>query len=478
MKSMKISALVLGLAAAGVFAQTAEAPADSAAQSAPETAVQSAPETPAADSTAQSAAEAPKAAATDSVAAAPAAAPAADSAAAPAAAPAADSVAAAPAADSAAVAPAAEPANVAAAVPALAEDEKGPEFKVSGFVDLEANVLSYNKDRRFRHSYSSTFDLDFDVKFNNAWSAVVAVEGDGLEPYPDIYLNGAYVQYKNNLLAVKVGDMTYSEGAFTYYRFDDATYYAAGMKEQSLRGAELDILGIQFAVGFSANENTMNVRGSNMDDDQFAFFTHLAYDLDIMGQKFRPYVDYKGYDLDDGENGKTINKLRAGLFMNLSFMDLLDIHAGYGFLDDVVTRSEPVVSHTFLIEPILHKSIFSLTGSVFYALLADNPDRATVIDLPERFYIYAEPAIQFLDELKVGIMGEYHTNTLDNNNDANEFAYLGPKIYFNPSNYISMQFFGAIILPLDDGDGTGTIINFNQDDEFLFDMGGELIFRF
>ena len=177
MKSMKISALVLGLAAAGVFAQTAEAPADSAAQSAPETAVQSAPETPAADSTAQSAAEAPKAAATDSVAAAPAAAPATDSvAAAPAAAPAADSVAAAPAADSAAVAPAAEPANVAAAVPALAEDEKGPEFKVSGFVDLEANVLSYNKDRRFRHSYSSTFDLDFDVKFNNAWSAVVAVD--------------------------------------------------------------------------------------------------------------------------------------------------------------------------------------------------------------------------------------------------------------------------------------------------------------
>ena len=460
MKSMKLSAMVLGLAVAGVFAQTAEAPAADAAQ--PAATEAAAAEAPAAEAAAQAA----ETAAAPADSAAPAAAPVAeakvDSAAAP--------------ADTATpvAAPAAEAQPVAAAIPALAAEENGPEFKVSGFVDLEANVLAYNKDRRFRHSYSSTFDLDFDVKFNDSWSAFVGVEADGLEAYPDIYLNGAYLQYRNNLLAVKVGDMTYSEGAFNYYRYDDATYYAAGMKEQSLRGAELDIFGILF----SANENTMNVRGSREDDDQFAFFTHLAYDLDIMGQKFRPYVDYKGYDLDDRVNGKTINKLRAGLFMDLSFLDLLDIHAGYGFFDDVVTRSEPVVSHTFLIEPVVHKGPFSLTGSLFYALLAENPDRATVIDLPERFYIYAEPAMQFLDELKVGVMGEYHTNGLDDDKTNNEFAYLGPKIYFNPSKYIAMQMYGAIILPLGDGDGQGTVVKFNSDDEYLFDMGAELIFSF
>jgi len=464
MKSMKLSAMVLGLAVAGVFAQTAEAPAADAAQ--PAATEAAAAEAPAAEAAAQAA----ETAAAPADSAAPAAAPVAeakvDSAAAP--------------ADTATpvAAPAAEAQPVAAAIPALAAEENGPEFKVSVFVDLEANVLAYNKDRRFRHSYSSTFDLDFDVKFNDSWSAFVGVEADGLEAYPDIYLNGAYLQYRNNLLAVKVGDMTYSEGAFNYYRYDDATYYAAGMKEQSLRGAELDIFGILFAVGFSANENTMNVRGSREDDDQFAFFTHLAYDLDIMGQKFRPYVDYKGYDLDDGKNGKTINKLRAGLFMDLSFLDLLDIHAGYGFFDDVVTRSEPVVSHTFLIEPVVHKGPFSLTGSLFYALLAENPDRATVIDLPERFYIYAEPAMQFLDELKVGVMGEYHTNGLDDDKTNNEFAYLGPKVYFNPSKYIAMQMYGAIILPLGDGDGKGTVIQFNKDDEYLFDMGAELMFSF
>lgn len=464
MKSMKLSAIVLGLAVAGVFAQTAEAPAADAAEAA--AAQPAATEAPAAEAAAPAAETAAAPADSAAPAAAPVAEAKADSAAAP--------------ADTAApvAAPAAEAQPVAAAIPALAAEENGPEFKVSGFVDLEANVLAYNKDRRFRHSYSSTFDLDFDVKFNDSWSAFVGVEADGLEAYPDIYLNGAYLQYRNNLLAVKVGDMTYSEGAFNYYRYDDATYYAAGMKEQSLRGAELDIFGILFAVGFSANENTMNVRGSREDDDQFAFFTHLAYDLDIMGQKFRPYVDYKGYDLDDGKNGKTINKLRAGLFMDLSFLDLLDIHAGYGFFDDVVTRSEPVVSHTFLIEPVVHKGPFSLTGSLFYALLAENPDRATVIDLPERFYIYAEPAMQFLDELKVGVMGEYHTNGLDDDKTNNEFAYLGPKVYFNPSKYIAMQMYGAIILPLGDGDGKGTVIQFNKDDEYLFDMGAELMFSF
>lgn len=497
---MKISAVVLGLAVAGVFAQEAAVPAANAAPAAATAEVQPAAEQPAAPAAAEAApaqeAAAPAAPADSAAAqpaaaeAQPAAAPAAEAApaqeaAAPAAATAADTAAAA-AVDSAAaqsaeaqpvVAPVAEPQTVAAAVPALAAEEESPTFKVSGSADIEADVLTYTEDKRFAHTFSSTFDLNFDVKFNDNWSAFVGIEADGLEAYPDFYLNGAYVQYKNSLLAVKLGDMTYAEGAFHYYRYDDATYYAAGMKEQSMRGVELSMFGIQAAVGFSANENTLSFANYTGDQDVYAFFAHLAYDLEFAGQKMRPYVNYKGYDLDT-RDGKTINKFRAGMFMDLSFLNLLDIHAGYGFFDDVVTKSEPVVSHTFLIEPTISKGIFSLTGSVFYALLAENVDRATDIDLPERFYIYAEPAIQFLNELKVGVMGEYHTNSLDDDRTENEFAYLGPKIYFTPSKFITMQFFGAVILPLGDGDGNGTIINFTQDDDFLFDMGAELIFNF
>lgn len=456
MKSMKLSAIVLGLVAAGVFAE-------------PEAAAAPAAEAQQAEAAAAPATEATQTDSAATAAAAPAAAPAAV----------ADTSKAAPAA-----APAAAP--VATAVDTSISEytpletivsEKGPEYKVSGFVDLEADVMNYNADRRFAHSFASTFDLNFDIKFTDNWSAFVGIEADGAEAYPDFYLNGAYVQYQNSLLGVKIGDMTYSEGAFNYYRYDDATYYAAGMKEQSLRGVELDIVGVQAAIGFSANENTLFIKGDSRDQDVFAFFTHLAYDLEFAGQRIRPYVHYKGYDLDDA-NDHWYNQFRAGLFMEFSIMNLLYIHTGYGFADDVMGAAKPVVSHTFLIEPTLTKGAFSLTGSVFYALLADNPDRASEIDVPERFYIYAEPAMQFLDQLKVGVMGEYHTNTLDSDNDNNEFAYIGPKIYFNPNKFISMQMFGAIVLPLGDGDGTGTVINYKEDDEFLFDMGAEVIFSF
>lgn len=456
MKSMKLSAIVLGLVAAGVFAE-------------PEAAAAPAAEAQQAEAAAAPATEATQTDSAATAAAAPAAAPAAvadtskaDSAAAPAAAPVATAV----------------DTSISEYTPLeTIVSEKGPEYKVSGFVDLEADVMNYNADRRFAHSFASTFDLNFDIKFTDNWSAFVGIEADGAEAYPDFYLNGAYVQYQNSLLGVKIGDMTYSEGAFNYYRYDDATYYAAGMKEQSLRGVELDIVGVQAAIGFSANENTLFIKGDSRDQDVFAFFTHLAYDLEFAGQRIRPYVHYKGYDLDDA-NDHWYNQFRAGLFMEFSIMNLLYIHTGYGFADDVMGAAKPVVSHTFLIEPTLTKGAFSLTGSVFYALLADNPDRASEIDVPERFYIYAEPAMQFLDQLKVGVMGEYHTNTLDSDNDNNEFAYIGPKIYFNPNKFISMQMFGAIVLPLGDGDGTGTVINYKEDDEFLFDMGAEVIFSF
>lgn len=452
MKSMKLSAIVLGLVAAGVFAEPEAAAAPAAEAQQAEAAAAPATEATQTDSAATAAAA--PAAVADTSKAAPAAAPAA--------------------------------APVATAVDTSISEytpletivsEKGPEYKVSGFVDLEADVMNYNADRRFAHSFASTFDLNFDIKFTDNWSAFVGIEADGAEAYPDFYLNGAYVQYQNSLLGVKIGDMTYSEGAFNYYRYDDATYYAAGMKEQSLRGVELDIVGVQAAIGFSANENTLFIKGDSRDQDVFAFFTHLAYDLEFAGQRIRPYVHYKGYDLDDA-NDHWYNQFRAGLFMEFSIMNLLYIHTGYGFADDVMGAAKPVVSHTFLIEPTLTKGAFSLTGSVFYALLADNPDRASEIDVPERFYIYAEPAMQFLDQLKVGVMGEYHTNTLDSDNDNNEFAYIGPKIYFNPNKFISMQMFGAIVLPLGDGDGTGTVINYKEDDEFLFDMGAEVIFSF
>ncbi len=488
MKSMKLSAVVLGLAAASIFAAPAAAPAAAAPAAAPaaEAPKAEAPKAEAAAPAAAPAAEAPKAEEAKAEAAAPAAAPAAEAPkaeeakaeAAPAAAPAAEAPkaeeakaeAAAPAAAPAAEAPKAEEAKAEAAAEPSAEEES-LEFTISGEVEVDAYAYGYNSHRRFKHSLSSTFDLNFDVKFNENWSAFVGIEGDDLNSNPDIYFNGAYVQYANSLLAVKLGDMTYSEGALNYYRFDDPAVAAVGMVEQNMRGVELSIKGLQVAVGFSADEGTADYMTPYATEDA-AYFGHIAYDFEFAGQKVRPFVDYKGYDFGD------VNKLHAGVDMNFSILNLLDIHAIYAMSDDMAFKAEPVVSHSFAIEPTLTKGIFSLTGSVFYALLADNLDRASAIDMPERFYIYAEPSIQFTESFKVGIMGEYHTNTLDKDNDENEFGYCGPKIYFNPTKNISMDVFGAIILPLGDGDGTGTLINYKKDDEYLFDAGAEVLFNF
>lgn len=470
MKLMKLSAIVLGLTATCTFAAP---PAATVAATAPKKPVPVVDEAVPADT-----AKAVDAAVTEQ-AAEPAEAPAEQ-----AAAPVEETVAAAPAEESAetpvapveetvAAAPAEEPAEAPAAPVVAKEESLIPEFKVSGEAELDAYALGYNYKRRFEHSFFTTLDLNFDIKFNDNWSAFVGVEAESedVTTNPTVNFNGAYVQYQNDLLTAKVGDLTFSEGVFRYYRYDDATYYAAGMKEQNMRGLELDIIGIQAAIGLSADEETMTDVNPAA-EDKYAFFAHLAYDWEIEGQKIRPYIDYKGYDL--GES----NRLRLGVDMNFAFLNLFDVHATYGFNDDYVMKAKPVVSHAFLIEPTITKGVFSLTGSLFYALLADNVERASKIDLPERFYIYAEPSIQFTDKFKVGVMGEYHTNTLDDENDKNEFAYVGPSVYFNPFNNLSMKLFGALILPLDDGDGTGTILNYRKNDSYLIDAGAEVVFNF
>ena len=461
MKSMKLSAVVFGLAATAAMAQSADIEWEAVGETAPAEQAAAPAEQAAAPADTAAAAAAP--ADTAAAAAAPA------DTAAVAAAPADTAAAAAAPADTAAVA-AADSAAAPAAEPVA--EAKGPEFKISGEAEADAYILGYGENHRAIHSFSSTFDLNFDVKFNDKWSAFVGLEADDVTADPEVRFNGAYVQYQNSLLAFKIGDMTYAEGAFNYYRYDDPAEAAAGMKENNMRGVELDIVGIQLAIGLSTDAYTIAAPFA-VNADEAAYFVHLAYDLNVAGQTLRPYVQYKGYDLGD------VNRLRAGLDVNLSvFNDLFKLHAVYGFFDDQVAKSNPKISHTVLAEPTISKGKFSVTGAFFYAFLTDKMGNASWIDVPERLFVYAEPAVQFTESLKVGVMGEYHTNTLDNNNDNNEFAYLGPKVYFTPTEFIDMDFFAAAILPMGDGDGTGTLLNYTEDDNFLFDFGAEVIFKF
>ena len=112
------------------------------------------------------------------------------------------------------------------------------EVKFSGEVEFDAYTGDVLNDDDLNHEYASTFDLNVEVKFNEKWSAFVGLEADGETDSPAAVYNGAYVQYQPaDFFAVKLGDLTFSEGAFNaYYGYDDPADNAAGMKEHDIRG--------------------------------------------------------------------------------------------------------------------------------------------------------------------------------------------------------------------------------------------------
>ena len=139
---------------------------------------------------------------------------------------------------------------------AAPEEKKAMEFKVSGAAEFDAYAsMTTGDDKTLYHDYWSTLDVDFQVKFNEQWSAQVELEADGASTNPGAIYNGAFVQYtQGENLTVKFGDLTFSEGAFNYYDYDDPADYAAGMKEHDIRGLELDLYGLQLGLGFTRGD--------------------------------------------------------------------------------------------------------------------------------------------------------------------------------------------------------------------------------
>lgn len=129
---------------------------------------------------------------------------------------------------------------------AASAESKGPEVAISGEVEFDAYTGDLFNDDEVTHSYASTFDLNFAVKFNEQWSAEVQLEADGETTDPAAIYNGAFVQYsRGENFAVKAGDLTFSEGAFqNYYGYDDPADNAAGMAEHDIRGVEVDFNGL------------------------------------------------------------------------------------------------------------------------------------------------------------------------------------------------------------------------------------------
>lgn len=92
----------------------------------------------------------------------------------------------------------------------------------------ERLLNNQSNESQLRHGFSSTFDLLFEVKFNEKWSGEAAISMD---------------DENTNPLAVY-------DGAFRFYDYDDTEDYAIGMMDHALRGLEANYGGLEFAAGF------------------------------------------------------------------------------------------------------------------------------------------------------------------------------------------------------------------------------------
>ena len=492
MNKMKLSAIAFSLAAVGAFAQNAEPAAEAAA----------APQEPAAveQPAAQPAAEpAPVADA------APAAQPAAEPAPVAEAAPATQPAEPAPVAEAAPAAqPAAEPAPVAedkgevseAASTALSTlkasmnegtSEAKMDLKISGHVELEAYTSDVFADGDLHHHYATKADVQFDAKFNDKWSATLLLEA-ATEPNDmengdraGVVYNGAYIKYQPaDIFAVKLGDLTFTEGAFeAYYKYDDPTYHAAGMKGHDIRGIEIDLAGLELGIGFGRGDNDYNDPNDAPTGDD-VYNAHLAYEFNYAGQHLRPFVDYKSYQ------EKEHNELHAGIDAGLnlggfSFRAVYGFHADYlgdddseKSLDGKIDRTS--TAHVILAEPSFEVGMFKIKTSAFYAFIsADDTNRNEYgnerqgLEIPEYFFIYGEPQFKFAEFITMGIPVEYHTNTLDSDLDLSTLD-AGLRVYISPVQNIDIMATGMIDIKLGDDYGD------NDDVGMIF--GVEAVYNF
>lgn len=460
------SNLLFGLAAASVFAMPAFAQEAAPAAEAPATAP---------------AAEAPAQAAPAPAQEAPAAAPAEQAAPAPAAAPAEQAKAEEPApAEEKAPAENTNPAEVANAAgnaldmlkASMSEETSAAnmEVKFSGEVEFDAYTGDVLNDDDLNHEYASTFDLNVEVKFNEKWSASVQLEADGETDSPAAVYNGAYVQYQPaDFFAVKLGDLTFSEGAFNaYYGYDDPADNAAGMKEHDIRGLEIDLAGLVLGFGFGRGDNDFAD-----DDGAKVYDIHAAYEFDYAGQHLRPYVDYKSFQTTQH------NELHAGVEAGLSlggfgFRAVYGFHADYlGDDGDVVDGQDwTSTAHAFLVEPTFEVGMFDIKTTAFYAIVdrGDAAEDASDLDngeIPEYFFVYAEPAFKLAEFIKLGIPVEYHTNTMDDDDDSAATFDVGARAYITPVENLEIMAFGMVDIPVQD----------NEDDTALR-FGLETVFSF
>ena len=336
-----------------------------------------------------------------------------------------------------------------------------PKLDLSGMVMVHAYADWNTDESKVIHRFESMLDLDFDLRFNERWSAWLEIEamgmamngmdgmenmegmdmGDGstMDPVnPAVVFNGAYIQYtRSERTFFRIGDLKFFEGIFqNYYDFGDPRDDAAGISQKTIRGLEFQWNGLQLDVGFGTASNDQSCyyhfmfgEYMGMDcKDGYTYEIHAAYSFEFNDQVIRPYFDYKSYQRKD------YNELYAGLDVSLS-LGYIAFHGLYGFHSVFLASDDAVSNHVLLAEPSFEISRFCILGSVFYAFI-DDPVRTSleITSRPEYFFAAIEPSVAVNEYWSIGVPLELHTNSLDKKVDLGSVR-VGGRFYFNVPDY-------------------------------------------
>ena len=375
-----------------------------------------------------------------------------------------------------------------------------PKLDLSGMVMVHAYADWNTDESKVIHRFESMLDLDFDLRFNERWSAWLEIEamgmamngmdgmenmegmdmGDGstMDPVsPAVVFNGAYIQYtRSERTFFRIGDLKFFEGIFqNYYDFGDPRDDAAGISQKTIRGLEFQWSGLQLDVGFGTASNDQSCyyhfmfgEYMGMDcKDGYTYEIHAAYSFEFKDQVIRPYFDYKSYQRKD------YNELYAGLDVSLS-LGYFAFHGLYGFHSVFLASDNAVSNHVLLAEPSFEISRFCILGSVFYAFI-DDPVRTSleITSRPEYFFAATEPSVAVNEYWSIGVPLELHTNSLDKKVDLGSVR-VGGRFYFNVPDY-KINIISMVLADIPYGDDWPSEENKN-DPSFIF--GVEAMFDF
>ncbi|MBQ5610525.1 MAG: hypothetical protein IIU83_02910 [Fibrobacteraceae bacterium] len=337
----------------------------------------------------------------------------------------------------------------------LASIVSATDFNVHGEVKLYGDGYYKQQDPRFGidntndpdliHTYTSTFKLAFQTIFNEHWNAIAKINADAEGSSPRFLYDGAYLQYtKNKMLNYRIGDLTYSEGKFKYYDYDDTGKFAAGLRDRNIRGAEINFWDMSLGAGFKRGLVAFEDNGFEViEEDSRSYIIHFAANIPFSTHLFRSYINYESNQASES------NSLRSGMVLHLNFAPYFNLQAVHASYTDKLREKYPRFSQAITVEPELNLGMMNLKGTFYYAFLHDNLEKATPIEVPEYMFAYLEPGFSFSKKFSLGLPVEYHTMSLDDDDNL-EQIFVGPRFYLTPAERLSIKSFVRMGFPIGD----------------------------